>query len=213
MNNRQKRGCLLVLLGLSLVLTAMGLHLVKEQQDALAGENAQVLLQYLDLSRSTPSEPAAPVETVHPEVDKSTGTPDETVPEEPEIPIKTHMGYNMIGTIQIPSLEINLPVLSDWSYALLGLAPSRYSGPAAGANFIVMGHNYNSHFTPLHWIDLGADVVFTDAVGKTYSYQVAEIIRVHKNEEEKLASPYPLSLFTCTDSGQKRIVVRCEKTE
>lgn len=213
MNNRQKRGCLLVLLGLSLVFTAMGLHLVKERQDALAGENAQVLLQYLDLSRNTPSEPASPTQPGAPEADKSAGTPDETFPEEPDIPIKNYMGYNMIGTIEIPSLEINLPVLYDWSYDLLEVAPCRYSGSAAGDDFIVMGHNYNSHFTPLHWIDMGADVVFTDAVGKTYFYQVADIIRVHKNEAEKLASSYPLSLFTCTDSGQKRIVVRCEKTE
>ena len=41
MNKRQKRGCILVLIGLVMVFAAMVIHLTQEKQDTLAGETAQ----------------------------------------------------------------------------------------------------------------------------------------------------------------------------
>lgn len=210
MNKRQKRGCLLALLGLCMVLAAMGLHLAQEQQDALAGENAQVLLEYLDLDSNVPPAVTLPPET---EATVATEPAEETVSQEPQMPIKSYMGYEMIGAIEIPSVDIHLPVLRDWDYDLLEVAPCRYSGSADGGDLILMGHNYHSHFTPLHSVTTGADVVFTDVNGQTYAYRVAEITYLHKSEEEKLDSGYPLTLFTCTDGGQRRILIRCEAAE
>lgn len=51
MNKRQKRGCILVLIGLVMVFAAMVIHLTQEKQDTLAGETAQVLLQQLQLNK------------------------------------------------------------------------------------------------------------------------------------------------------------------
>ena len=198
MSNRQKRGCLLVMLGLCLVLTAMGMHLAQEQQDSAAGESAQILLEHLDLSRSVIQIPSESVEPVA---------------DTPAMTVKTYMGYDMIGAVRIPSVEVNLPVLADWSYALLDVAPCRYRGSVTGGDLILMGHNYKSHFTPLHRVSVGADVEFEDVNGQVYAYRVAEIQYLHKSEEDKLASAYPLTLFTCTAGGQKRIVLFCEAAE
>ena len=37
-------------------------------------------------------------------------------------------GLSCIGTIEIPSLDIKLPVTSEFTYDLMKLAPCRYSG-------------------------------------------------------------------------------------
>ena len=201
MNKKQKRGALLVLMGLSMVFAAMFLHIVEQRQDRQAGENAAVLLQQLELSRM--SVPAAP-EMVHPE--ESASTVD-------AMPEKEYLGYAMIGTLRIPSLGMELPILRDWSYELLNVAPCRYSGSAPEENMILMGHNYKSHFTPLHNIAVGAEVTFEDVNGFLYRYCVEEITYLHKTEGEALPSDDPLTLFTCTSGGQNRIVVRCSTAE
>lgn len=208
MNKKQKQGVLMVLVGLCMVFAAMFLHLTQERQDAQAGENAAVLLRQLELSRM--SVPAAP------EMETQEETPAETVPAEsllPDMPEKEYLGYAMIGTLRIPAVGIELPILRDWSYKLLNVAPCRYTGSAAEGNMILMGHNYRRHFTPLHQTAIGDEVVFEDVNGRVYRYQVAQITYLHKTQGEELPSSYPLTLFTCTKGGQKRIIVRCSTAQ
>lgn len=125
--------------------------------------------------------------------------------------VKSYLGYSMIGTLRISSVGIELPVLSAWSYELLDVAPCRDSGSAAGGDLIIMGHNYKSHFTPLHDIAVGAEVEFEDVHGSEYRYIVERIEYLHRGEGEQLPSDYELTLFTCTSGGAKRIVVRCRQ--
>lgn len=197
MTDRQKRGWLLVLLGLSMVLAAFFMHTAEEKQDAIAGENAAILLQQLKLSQPALSEP----QTDSPEA--------ETVPAATAMAEKDYLGYSMIGTLRIPALGMELPVLSSWSYELLEVAPCRYSGSVPEENMILMGHNYKSHFTPLHHIAAGTAVEFEDVNGIVTHYTVALTEILHKNEIDRLPSEYPLTLFTCTAGGQNRLMVRC----
>lgn len=188
MSARQIRGFLLVLLGLTLVFTALWLHKTQEQQDIQAGENAQVLLTRLQT-------PAATV----------------TIPRQTPTAMaeKEYRGYRMIGTLRIGELQLELPILSTWSEELLQVAPCRYSGTLQGKDLILMGHNYKSHFTPLHHIAEGAKVEFEDVNGISHHYQVEKIEILRGSDIEKLPSEYPLTLFTCTAGGQNRIVIRC----
>lgn len=208
MTKRQKRGCILVLAGLIMVLSALGLHQAEARKDALAGENAQILLQQLELSKVSLDIPSLqqPEETHPVEQTPPDASPE---PEAERMPEKEFLGYSMIGTLRVPSVDIELPVLRDWSYDLLNVAPCRYSGSAPGGDMILMGHNYRSHFTPLHSVAVGAEVEFEDVNGIVYRYEVAQIQYLHKSEGELLPSDYPLTLFTCTAGGQNRIVVRC----
>lgn len=197
MTKRQKRGLMLVALGLSLVMAALGIHLAQEKRDALAGQSANVLLQQLQLSRTSLPAPDGMEQ-------------EETATAMPE---KSYLGYSMIGTIRVPSLDIELPVLSTWSYELLDVAPCRYSGSLPTGDMILMGHNYKSHFTPLLQAAVGTEVEFEDVNGQVSRYTVAEITYLHKNDGEKLPSDYPLTLFTCTAGGQNRMVLRCQETK
>lgn len=53
MNKRRMRGSLLVLAGLIMILAAMALQIIEEKRDALAGENARILLRQLALERTS----------------------------------------------------------------------------------------------------------------------------------------------------------------
>lgn len=199
MNKRQKRGLILVALGFAMVLIALGMHYAQEQQDAIAGQNAQILLQHLQLNKTSVA--------VSPE--DTQDTPAGDAPVDTTMAVKDYLGYSMIGTIRVPELGIELPVMSSWSYDLLNVAPCRYSGSVLGEDLILLGHNYRSHFTPLHQVQEGMAVEFEDVNGVKYSYTVAAIEILHKSQGEKLPSEYPLTLVTCTAGGQNRLVVRC----
>lgn len=196
MTKLQKRGLLILLFGLLLIGVALGMHLLQEKQDSLAGETAALLLEQLELDR--------PI--VQPDATQSE-------PEKPstQMPEKVYLGYHMLGSIQIPSVGIRLPVLDNWDAQMLKAAPCRYTGSILTGDMIIMGHNYKSHFTPLHYVAVGDKVIFTDVQGVIYYYNVSAIEQLHRAEGELLPSEYPLTLFTCSPGGLNRLVIRCEK--
>ena len=205
MTKRQKRGATLLAVGVLLVLIGLGIHYFHEQEDLNAGKTATLLLNYLEQKTlSVDPEPGTQAEK---EALKQKLTPPDN---DPKLPVKTYMGYALIGSISIPSVGIDLPIMKDWSYDMLKIAPCRYQGSISGGNLIVMGHNYKRHFTPLHSVKVGAEVVFENTDGTFFRYRVAEIEFLHRTEGEDLPSDYPLTLFTCTASGLDRIIVRCE---
>ena len=208
MSKRQKRGCVLVLMGLVMVLIAMGMHLMQERQDQLAGENVRALLAQMELSRRSYTGNA---QTENGK--QSEQKTDETSAEAAKMPSQTYLGYSVIGIVRVPAVGIELPVLSDWSYDLLDIAPCRYSGSIETQDLILLGHNYKSHFTPLHQAAVGDTVELEDINGITYHYVIEEIEYLYKNEGERLPSSYALSIFTCTPGGQNRLVLRCSQCE
>lgn len=58
-------------------------------------------------------------------------------------------GEDYIGILEIPSLEIVLPVMAEWSDSNLKIAPCRYHGSAYSGDLVIAGHNYRTHFGAL----------------------------------------------------------------
>ena len=128
-----------------------------------------------------------------------------------DMPTQTIDGVEYIGILEIPSLELELPVIDNWSYPNLKIAPCRYSGSAYTNNFVIAAHNYKSHFGNLKNLSDGETVIFTDVDGNTFTYKVV----LHETlepaaVEEMTSDEYSLSLFTCNASGSYRLTVRCE---
>ena len=112
---------------------------------------------------------------------------------------------------EIPSLDLELPVLSEWSYPNLKLAPCRYAGSAYTDNLVIAAHNYQTHFGKLKSVLEGSEVSFTDAAGNKFVYHVAAVEALTpQSVEEMTAGEGPLTLFTCTPDGKNRVTVRCE---
>lgn len=124
-------------------------------------------------------------------------------------------GNYYIGVIQVPTLGISLPVMSNWSYANLKVAPCRYTGSCETNDLVIAGHNYSSHFSPLKWVKVGTQVLFTTVDGITYSYTVVDRETVEPADVAYMVREYggdwDLTLFTCNTGGQTRCAVRCQR--
>lgn len=125
--------------------------------------------------------------------------------------------YRYIGTLNIPSANLNLPVMEEWDYTRLKIAPCRYSGSVYQNNLVIAGHNYHRHFSPLRTIKIGVAVNFTDVEGNVYHYRVANRETLQPTMVETLLSDdleeWDLTLFTCNSGGQTRCVVRCQRID
>ncbi len=123
-------------------------------------------------------------------------------------------GEYYIGNLRIPSIDLDLPVISSWSNDSLEIAPSRFSGSVYKDNLVICGHNYKRHFSNLRSVVEGDEVLFTDMNGTEYRYEVVlvEVLEPDQVKEMK-SSDYELTLFTCTWSGKARLAVRCKKIE
>lgn len=185
---RRNKDLLLVALGL--IMAAAGLFLRLTEQ--LAGENAALLLEAV--SQQLPAAPAEPFLAEEPE-DK---------PQSLAV-----MGYDVLGTLRIPSVDIDLPVLNEWSYDLLTVAPCRYSGSIETGDLVILGHSYRTHLRPLRQVAVGDAVELTDAAGTVHRYVVAETEILRGSDGSLLPSGYPLTIFTCTADSKHRFLARC----
>lgn len=127
-------------------------------------------------------------------------------------------GKVYIGLLEVPSCKLALPVMRDWSYANLRIAPCRYSGSAADDDLVICGHNYATHFSPLRSVAVGSDVYFTAVSGERTHYIVSnrETIQptaveamIENDQNSEQTADWDLTLFTCNLGGQTRCAVRC----
>ena len=189
----KKSGVILISLGAVLILAALLLFLYNRSEDRRAGQEAESLLEDV---RSTMAANADP-------------DPQEEPVEE--------ITYDYAGVIAIPDLSLELPVIDQWNYARLKVAPCRQSGAAADGDLVIAAHNYKSHFGYLDRLEPGASVIFTDMEGTVYRYAVEEIRQLEPEDVEDVSSvfssEYPLVLYTCTPGGKARVAVFCRWAE
>lgn len=201
----KKTGIAIVAVGAVLILSALLLFLYNRYEDAHAGQEAESLL--------------GNVQTIIDERETSVPTtiPEETTPPEtlaPELPIAEIEGYGYVGYISIPKLELELPVMSEWDYNRLKLAPCRQFGSSRTDDLVIAAHNYESHFGHLKDLSVGEPVTFTDMEGIVNTYCVEKIETLNPNEVDAVQnSGYDLVLYTCTKSGKTRVTVFCNREE
>lgn len=138
--------------------------------------------------------------------------PDYILNPEMEMPTEEIDGNEYIGILDIPALDLSLPVISEWSYPGLKVSPCRYSGSAYLDNMVIAGHSYKRHFGVLSSLPAGTEVIFTDIDGNVFYYEVAatEVLKPTATEE-MTDSDWDLTLFTCTFDSRSRFALRCER--
>ena len=189
-------GLLLMLFGALLMIASMVLYLHNVREDREAGERAQQVVEQMK-----PSPTPIPMVEVSP-----TPKPPKTT-----MPVVEIDGTGYIGYVAIPTLEIELPVMSDWSYEKLRVTPCRHAGATFTEDLVIAAHNYDQHFGGLKNLQIGDSVTFTDMDGDVFSYQVALVETVAPTAvEQVLESEYALVLYTCTYGGKTRVAVFCD---
>lgn len=191
-----------MLAGVLMLLAALTLFVLNQREDAEAGSAADGALEQLQAllpNDPVPSEPSFPI------------LPSDEIP---EMTVTEIDGYGYIGYLSIPSLALELPVMSEWDYARLKIAPCRYYGGVYTDDLVIAAHNYKKHFGLLYTLKAGDLVLFTGMDGNTTVHEVAVIETLAPTEVlEMVESEYALSLYTCTYGGQNRVTVRCHRLE
>lgn len=194
-----------MLLGAVLLLAALSLFLWNRQEDRKAGELVQRILPQV-IERIE-----AQTEEERENVEEKPVYPDPYDPTMREVEID---GYAYIGYVAIPSQDRTLPVMSEWDYTRLRIAPCRYAGSTKSDNLVIAAHNYDRHFGPIKNLSVGDEVYFTDMDGVVSYYEVAEVDIFQPTAVEEMTSgEFDLTLFTCTYGGKTRVTVRCERVD
>ena len=123
-------------------------------------------------------------------------------------------GYEYIGYLLIPRINMELPVMAEWDYTRLKLSPCRYYGSTKTDNLVIAAHNYRSQFGYLGNLTEGDIVMFTDMEGKTFTYKVTVVELLQPTDTGKVKDTGDdLILYTCNYRGDARITVRCSRTD
>lgn len=223
---RRRIGNFMMLLGAALVIAALLLFIVNRREDERAGAAADALLpdvvaeierRNAELTTETLSPAVTPgadpgAATVEPTVG-STRTPSRYVdPYDTEMTEVVIRGYSYVGYLSIPKLGLELPVMSDWSYPRLRVAPCRYSGSTKTDDLVILAHNYARHFGRLRDLSPGDAIIFTDMNGVVTRYRVIELEEMSPYAVTDMVSgEYDLTLFTCTYGGRTRFAIRADQ--
>lgn len=192
---KQKKGRILMGIGVLLILAALFLAGHNILQTRKAAEASKKVLTQMESMGIGDYEGNPDAYEQYPDLDMPTIVIDDA---------------SYIGILEIPVLDLRLPVMESWSYEQLETAPCRYDGSAYQGDLIIAGHNYDTHFGKLKLLGAGDAVVFTDVDGNTFNYQVAESEIVDENGTVQMyAGDWELTLFTCTYDGGERVTVRC----
>lgn len=134
-----------------------------------------------------------------------------------DLPMVEIDGYYYIGYIHVPSIDLTLPVMAQWSEEGLKIAPGVYSGSILTNDCVIAGHNYAKHFSPLKYVSVGTEIIFTTFTGKSISYKVSYFETLEPSEVSKMIEKdeddrWDLTLFTCTTGGSRRCTIRCVRS-
>ena len=204
-------GIICIILGAACLMAAIGFVVYNRWEAENAADISQSLLQDVQLviDKNKTSDP------LQSENGNTDSVENDDLPEDRKTPtematIKVN-GYDCIGILSVPVLELELPVLTEWSYAKLKQAPCHYYGSYYEADFVIAAHNYQAHFGRLSELHSGDIVIFTDVHGVDHYYEVVLLeTLIPTATEEMITSGFDLSLYTCTPGGGNRVTVRCD---
>ena len=179
--------------GIILISLALGLLIYNNYENRRAQESSERL-----------------VESIRLDIEVTGDEEGVTDPFDTEMKVKEIDGYGYIGYLQIPALDLDLPVMSEWDYERLKIAPCRYYGSTKTDNLVIAGHNYKVHFKYLDTLKPGDIVIFTDMESKVHKYKVDVVELLAPTDVDKVKDTGDdLILYTCTYSRAERITVRC----
>jgi len=206
---KSRRASRLIYIGLLLVAAALFLMGYNVWDEWRAGQTVNQTAGLL-AERVPPAPASAPANVPASEIE----IPDYILNPEKDMPTEEIDGQKYIGVLRIPTQGLELPVISEWSYPRLKLAPCRFYGSVYLDNMVIAAHNYPSHFGTLKDLALGDTVTVTDMDGVVWQYEVETVEILSPTDVDAMTDgEYDLTLFTCTYGGQSRVTVRCRRID
>ena len=127
--------------------------------------------------------------------------------------------YYVLATINIPSIDVTYPVLNETTDELLKISPTKFWGadPNEVGNFCIVGHNYRSSkfFSKVPKLEEGDVIEITDLSGRMLTYEVYDKYVVDPTDvsctTQRTNGMKEITLITCTDDSQKRVIIKARE--
>ena len=123
-------------------------------------------------------------------------------------------GFDVIGKITIPKIEVKKYILGETTEESLLSGVTKICGPDINqiGNFCIAGHNYGDTFGWISSLEIGDEIYITDTYDRSLKYQVYEIERVSPYNTSCLSqdtnNEKEITLVTCTLGAIKRVIVK-----
>ena len=128
---------------------------------------------------------------------------------------KMYKGFPMVGTIEIPAINLKYPVLEEASKSAIEVAVAVYYGPGLNevGNTTIVGHNYRNgtFFSNNKKLVEGDKVYITDNSGNKITYVIYKTYTTAPEDSDYLdrdtQGKREISLLTCTDDTKSRLII------
>lgn len=129
--------------------------------------------------------------------------------------------YYVLGTIKIPKIDVDYPILSDCTETLLKISPGRFWGPDPNevGNLCIAGHNYlnSKFFSKVPTLENGDIIEITDLLDNTVKYEVYDKYMVDNENTDctyqETRGKREVTLITCNNDSSKRVIVKCREVK
>ena len=146
-------------------------------------------------------------------------TQDTSIHQTKESILTTYKGYPVIAKLEIPKINLETYVISEYSNQALGVSVTKFYGgnPNEIGNFCIAGHNYitKNMFHDLKKLSIGDTFTLVDTNNHEGIYKIYLVETVETNETQCLSQKtdgrIEVTLITCTTDSSKRIIVKAVK--
>ena len=121
----------------------------------------------------------------------------------------------MVGTIEIPAINLKYPVLKEASKSAINVAVAIYYGSGLNeiGNTVIVGHNYRNgtFFSNNKNLVNGDKVYITDNSGTKITYIIYNIFTTSPEDSDFIdrdtQGKREITLDTCTDDSKSRLII------
>lgn len=129
--------------------------------------------------------------------------------------VVTYKGFTVMGTIEIPAIDLEYPILERATKTSLEASVGILTGPGLNqvGNTVIVGHNYrNGTFFSRNKELKNDDVIYiTDTSGNKVKYKIYNIYNTSADDADYItrdtAGQREISLSTCTDDSRYRLII------
>lgn len=163
------------------------------REENVTVDNTQVVLENIDTGTITTG-------------DSSSGTSH----------VVQYEGYNVVGTIEIPAIDLKYPILERTTPDSIELAVAilyTANGLNQPGNTLIVGHNYRSgaFFGNNDKLQLNEKVYITDTSGTRIRYNIYNIYETSAEDGDFIMRDTngrrEISLSTCTNNSKARLII------
>ena len=128
-------------------------------------------------------------------------------------------GYSVVGTIEIPKINIKYPILSETTVQSMLVSVTKFWGPEINeiGNFTIAGHNNFSGtmFGKTKYLQNGDIIKLTDLKNNTIEYSIFDKYSIDPDDvscvESVESGTREVTLITCTNGHLERLIVKARE--